>query len=490
MTSPHRPAGRLLGVILLLALTLLSSSTVPPAAADAGAELDRYRVVHDTPGVAVAVFDDDGVEVRTSGRDGAGSPVTAQTRFRVGSVSKSVTATAVMLLVERGAFALDDPVADTLTEFTLRDERFRQITVRQLLSHTSGLSLQTNDEYALPAPGSAQEAVRRIRTATLVAAPGERFEYHNTNYAIAARLVEVASGRSFSQFVNEEVFGPLGMADSVSTDGCADVAPGLDRGYLVVLGISVAAPEMPGMCVGSGGVVSTVEDMATWAQFHRGRADVALLSPDSLAELHRPQPGAGSYALGWQRDPVSPGSPVTVTRHGGTLTTWTTEVMLDPERGGVVVLTNSVGSPGELATNLIADRLGVPRVEYSNPYQVINLVLLGLALLATALLVLTIARAGRWADRRRAAQASGRRALVLPRLVPLSGLAVLGALLPMLAFGLPAGPLRLSSWVVTIWLLPLLALLATVCAALGSAAVISRVLAYRRAGRVLAPAAR
>ncbi|MET9338888.1 serine hydrolase domain-containing protein [Nonomuraea sp. NPDC003804] len=83
----------------------------------------------------------------------------------------------------------------------------------------------------------------------------------NTNYSIAARIVEVVSGKSFGAFLHAEVFTPLGMTGTGSTLGCSDRAEGLPSGYQVVLGAAVAAPEMPGMCVGNGGVISTLDDM-------------------------------------------------------------------------------------------------------------------------------------------------------------------------------------------------------------------------------------
>ena len=168
-------------------------------------------------------------------------------------MSKSMTATAIMLLVDRDRVSLDDPVVKALPDFRMADPRFTRITVRQLLSHTSGLSNSTNNEYVFPPPRGAREIVAGLADKTLAAGPGTRWEYHNTNYSIAARIVEVVSGKSFDAFLRTELLTPLGMTGTSSTLGCSDRVEGLPSGYEVVLGGAVAAPEMPGFCFGNGG---------------------------------------------------------------------------------------------------------------------------------------------------------------------------------------------------------------------------------------------
>jgi CubicO group peptidase (beta-lactamase class C family) len=455
-----------------------------PAHATGERLVDEYRSVHGTPGVAAAVIDGSSVETIVRGRDGDGNPVTARTPFRIASMSKSMTATAIMLLVDRDRVSLDDPVVKLLPEFRMADPRFTAITVRQLLSHTSGLSGSTNNEYVFPPPRTAREIVAGLADKILAADPGTRTEYHNSTYAIAARIVEAVSGKSFGDFLRTELFTPLGMTGTGSTLGCSDGAAGLPSGYEVVLGVAVAVPEMPGICVGSGGVISTLDDMVRWMRFNQGSLGTNLLSAGSLAELHTVQPKAGHYALGWQARAVTADAAPSLIAHGGTLATWTGDMVFSRKTGkAALVLTNSGGDPGVLSTNLLAERIGAPATPMSNPLTVVNAVLLGLTVVMAALLVTAIVRARRWAVRRRAA----RRPLLVLRLVPLALVTVAGALLPTLVWG----PFSFQYWIVTAWLLPLLTILCLICCVLGATALGRRLWFFRRtaqaASRVTRP---
>lgn len=477
----HRSRPRVLVLFGLLVATLLGLAT--PAHATDDELVDAYRSAFGPPGLAAAVIDGSGVQTILRGTDGNGRPVTGRTRFRLASLSKSITATAVMLLVDRGRFTLDDPVVKVLPEFRLADPRYPAITVRQLLSHTSGLSVSTNDEYALPPPRTAQDVVARLADKRLAYGPGTTHDYHNTNFSVAARIVEVVSGVSFEEFLQRELFGPLGMTDTSTTLLCDDAAPGLATGHVVIAGLAIPAPEMPGSCVGNGGVISTLDDMVRWLRFHQGTLGSDLLSASALVELHRPQPAGRGYALGWQERPVFEGGPPTLVAHGGSLATWTTDMAFDPATGqGVVVLTNGAsGAPGLLTVNLFAARTGAPASPMSNPLNAISLVLLGLTLVATGLLVATIIRAPRWAARRR----SSPRPRVVLRLVPLAVVTVAGLFLPAL-IGIQGGAFNLQYWVVVAWLLPPLALFSSVCLLLGAVALARRLWCWSRTRRAAA----
>ncbi|MFF0578301.1 serine hydrolase domain-containing protein [Streptosporangium saharense] len=462
--------------VLAGVLVALLLGWTAPAHAAGERLVDDYRSVYGTPGVAAAVIDGSSVETIVRGRDGDGNAVTARTRFRIASMSKSMTATATMLLVDRGRLSLDDPVVKVLPEFRMADPRFTGITVRQILSHTSGLSISTNNEYVFPPPRGAREIVARLADKTLATAPGTHAEYHNTNYSIAARIVEVVSGKSFDAFLRAELFTPLGMADTSSTLGCSDHAEGLTPGYEVILGVAFAAPEMPGFCVGNGGVISTLDDMVRWLRFNQGTLGAGLLSAASLAELHTVQPKAGDHALGWQARPVTEGAPPSVIGHGGTLATWTGDMVFSPKTGvAALVLTNSGGDPGLLSTNLLAERIGAPATPMSNPLTAVNAILLGLTVGMAALLVTAIVRARRWAARRRAA----RRPRLVLRLLPLALVTVLSVLLPTPIWG----EFSFHYWIVTAWLMPMLAIFCLTCAVLGAVAFGRRLWWLRRTGQ-------
>ncbi|MDM4721992.1 serine hydrolase [Micromonospora sp. WMMA1363] len=439
--------------------------------------VEEYRAVYGAPGVAAAVIDNGVLQKVVSGRDGDGQAVTSRTRFRVASMSKSMTAAAIMLMVKRGAFSLDEPVARVLPEFSMDDSRYSTITVRHLLNHSSGLSLRTNDEYAFPPPHSAADVVAGLTVKKLAADPGTRWEYHNTNYAIAARIVEVHSGVGFDEFLQTELFTPLGMRDTTATEGCSDPVDGLASGHAVVLGIAVTVPEMPGMCVGNGGVVSTLDDMIRWVQFNQGALDSDLLNEGLLAQMHTPQ--SGDFGLGWQARAVGDEASPSLVAHGGTLATWTGDMAFSPGTGvAAIALTNSGGAPSTLTTNLVAERLGLAQTPLNNPLAVVNAVLLALTVIVALLLVIAVVRAPRWATGRHAAS----RPFVVARLTPIALLTTLGLFLPTLV-GAQAGVFNFQYWIVVAWLMPLLALFSLVCLVLGATALARRIWYYRRGRR-------
>jgi CubicO group peptidase (beta-lactamase class C family) len=211
---------------VVLPSTSASAGTGPtPAGAAAVDEFIRAEMAASSiPGAAVAITRGDEVLfVRGYGHDWRGAPVTGGTPFRVASLSKSFTSLAVLQLADAGLLSLDDRVVQHLPEFRLADPRGAGITVRQLLDQTSGLADQALSELDRPQPTSTTEAVASMSSAHLVAAPGTRWNYHNPNYHVAARLVEVLSGERFDDYLHRHVFEPAGRdatsTTTMSTDG-------------------------------------------------------------------------------------------------------------------------------------------------------------------------------------------------------------------------------------------------------------------------------
>jgi len=185
-----------------------------------------YRVSSSVPGIAVAVTKGaDLIHTAGFGRDAEGRAITSQTKLPIASLSKSFTSLAVMQLVEAGKVSLDAPVRIYVTDFKLADPRGRAITVRQLLGHSSGLSDKVFHEKSGPLPASLSEGVTMLGNARLGAEPGEKVQYHNPNYWLAARLVEVVSGESFPDYLERHVFAPLGMRNTKAIDRLEQLAP-------------------------------------------------------------------------------------------------------------------------------------------------------------------------------------------------------------------------------------------------------------------------
>ncbi|GGU24803.1 serine hydrolase domain-containing protein [Lentzea flava] len=306
------------------------------------------------PGVAVAITKGDQVvAVQGYGHDSAGAPITENSKMAIASVSKSFTALAVRQLADAGKIDLDGPVFGS------------RITPRHLLSHTSGISDRTLPEKSLPQPNTPEEAVERARDVLRTAEPGGEPRYTNTNYHLAARLVELASGEKFNDYLRSHIFEPLGMRDTVAIDVTPrDLPADYRRGHGYAYGFSVPLNEPDRFVAGSDGVITTAADMAKW-----------LAAQQKLA----PRDG-----MGWETD--SQGR----LRHSGIWFTSTAGQLLTQSGYGIAVMANSgigLGNEGTYALeNGIADVLeGRTPAEPSSPRLIIDLVLAGLTLLSLAL---------------------------------------------------------------------------------------------------------
>ena len=252
-----------------LVMTTLALAPVQALSSTPG-DLDRpavdtfvadYLDRHGLPGATVAVVRE-GETVLTAGygHDAEGEALDDRSRMRIGSVSKSFTAFAVLQLVDAGAVGLDVPVAAYVDDFVMDDPRAADITVRQLLSHTSGIP---NPVIVGPADSPA-EGVARLHDWALAAEPGTSYRYSNANYWVAARLVESVSGTPFADYLEREVFTPLGMDATESVTTSRQPVDDLAQGHVTAYGLAFSAREHEQMDAGAGGVVSTAHDMAAW----------------------------------------------------------------------------------------------------------------------------------------------------------------------------------------------------------------------------------
>ncbi|WP_433243581.1 serine hydrolase domain-containing protein [Streptosporangium sp. CA-135522] len=447
-----------------ICLTLVPNiSASVPASVDAYVE--QYRAATGLPGVEVAITKE-GRVIHTAGygQTATGEPVTADTPMAVASVSKSFTALAVMQLAEKGKVALDQPVSRYLPEFTMAEPRAAKITVRQLLNQTSGMADSAFQEKSLPQPQTLQGAVARLRTAKLATDPGTAFSYHNTNYQVAARLVEAVSGRPFAAYLDAHVFQPLGMRHSTTVNTDRDL-PGSARGHLYVLGHAVALPEPTGFGNGSGGVLSTASDMARWL-IAQNTSLPGLLSPQAVQEMRTPSKPNDEYALGWQIGKTERGTPVL--EHGGDLFTSTAHQLLMPGSGyGIAVMANTgmVFSDAHiLMTGLVAIiEGGTPQVPSGQPLLLTDVLFALLILVTIGLGVRGTARARQWAARRTGWQLWR----LAPYLVPIGLCVTIAPIHRILARGRDASWIQLAYLYPTfmVWLVTVAAASLTVVAA-------------------------
>ncbi len=191
-------------------------------------------------------------------------PASPTMRYAIGSISKQFTAAALLLLQEDGKLSVDDPVGKFLPELT----RAGEITIRQLLSHTSGYQDYWPQDYVFPTmlePVTPKAITDRWARRPLDYEPGTKWQYSNTGYVIAGRIVEQTSGKPFFRFLQERIFAPLGMASARDFDqeplGTTD-----PTGYRAfALGSPRVAPVCgAGWLFGAGQLAMTAEDLARW----------------------------------------------------------------------------------------------------------------------------------------------------------------------------------------------------------------------------------
>ncbi|MFE9662909.1 serine hydrolase [Streptomyces sp. NPDC005955] len=444
--------GAVAAVVALAAAVTAVTVTVAPgtSVASSTASLDPAsidRFVRDyvaqtrLPGAVVAVTRGDRV-VHTAGygRTASGRPMTERTRVPVASLSKAMTALAVMQLVEAGEVALDRPVRHYLPEFTLADRRAGEITVRQLLTQTSGMADSAHPDLTLAQPRTLEQAVAAMRGAPLATDPGRRHRYHNPNYFVAARLVEVVSGRPFAEQLSAEVFEPLGMERTASVDSTTEM-PDRARGYVRAYGTTFSRPQPRWFATGSHGVVTTAEDFAQWliTQNNAGvSADGRRIATARTVALTHTPPAATKdtdYAMGWWVNREGDGPPAV--QHTGQLLTHNSMATLLPEQGiGIAVVTNTGMIAGDDAPQIVEGLVDLARgeePEVSAPFSMTaDWVLAAFTLLAAGLGVRGVVRAGPWvrrAVRRRWWVVALR---LLPQALPILSLTQLAALMGLL----------------------------------------------------------
>lgn len=270
---------------------------------DSADKIDRLFADYDSegmPGAAVMVIrDGEAVVSRSYGLANVeeGVPVRPGTNFRLASVTKQFTATAVLMLVEEGKLSLDDSIRQHFPAFPdFADE----ITIRHLLQHNSGLE-DYEPIYGDPYP----EQILDRGVVEIIAStdgtyfpPGSEYRYSNSAYAILAILVENLSGQSFPAFLSERIFAPTGMTNTVAYRKGETTVPNRSFGYTVDGRLVEDADQSAWSAVlGDGGVYSSVEDLARW--------DAALYANELLSgEMWRKAwtPGLENYGFGWRID--------------------------------------------------------------------------------------------------------------------------------------------------------------------------------------------
>src|SRR5580658_6922546 len=320
-------------VIFSLPATAQLQSTLPPELRE---KIDQAvnDVLTDTdvPSASIAIVKDGRLAYLQAYGDARLDPRKAarpEMRYSIGSISKQFTAAAILLLQERGKLSLDDKVAKFVPDLT----RANEVTIRQLLSHTSGYQDYWPQDYVMPLmmqPVTANKILGLWARKPLDFDPGTKWQYSNTNYVIAGVIVEKASGMPFFQFVREQVLAPAGIRNAADSD---QQKLGTDdpEGYIRYgLGPLRPAPaEGKGWMFAAGELAMPAEDLAKW---DISVIDQTVLKPASYREMETEvvlKNGLGTnYGLGVDVD--SQGGHRALS-HGGEVSGFTAQNVVFPD---------------------------------------------------------------------------------------------------------------------------------------------------------------
>lgn len=318
----------------------------------------------------------------------ARKPMQPDNVFWIASMSKPMTGLAVMMLVDEGKIRLDDPVEKYLPEFKgqklaekkdgkqvgLKDPA-RPITVRDVLSHTSGLPFKSPIEQPTLDALPLEDAVKSYAKEALLFEPGSDFLYSNAGINTSARILEVVSGQRYEDFMDERLFKPLGMKDTTFWPNQEQVSrlaisykPGKDGQGLEPLRVTQLyyplTDRIKRFPMPAGGLFSTAADVALFGQMvlnqgeWNGKRYLSKQALKTLLSRHTPPEIKRSYGLGWSVDPDSVG-------HGGA---YATNLSVDVKNGLVTVfMVQHSGFPGEGKTALGAFKKAALKLAENSP---------------------------------------------------------------------------------------------------------------------------
>jgi serine beta-lactamase-like protein LACTB, mitochondrial len=341
MSKHTSRSASVIAVLVFLAVSAQAQQTALPAdklekiEKAISSQMSRLGI----PGLSVAVV----VDHKLKWSNGFGLadvenfvPAKAMTAYRLGSISKPITATAVMQLVERGKLDLDVPIQKYCAAFPAKQW---PVTARLLLGHLSGVRHYKSDaEYDSTRHfDSVAEGLEVFKDDPLLFEPGTQFRYTTHGYSVLGCAVEGASGMKFEDYVRENVFKPAGM-ERIRVDNVADIIPNRAQGYqktksgeLRNSALADSSYKIPG-----GGFISTVEDLAKFAiALQMG----ALLKKETLDQMwtsQKTRDGKGTgYGMGWG---VSERNGMKEVSHGGAQQRVSTFLYTIPDKGFAVVL--------------------------------------------------------------------------------------------------------------------------------------------------------
>jgi CubicO group peptidase (beta-lactamase class C family) len=289
-------------------------------------------------------------------------PNTPETRFRLGSITKQFTATAILKLVEEGKIKLDGKISDYLPEY--RKDIGEKVTVHQLLNHTSGIPSYTG----LPGffqdvsrnPFKVDDFVKKYASNDLEFEPGSKFSYNNSGYFLLGAIIEKVAGKPYEQFLKERIFDPLGMKNT-GYDHWDTLLQKRATGYQKTAGGYINAPYLDmSIPYAAGSLYSTVEDLYLW--------DQALYTDSVLNAQFKElmfKPNLENYAYGWTIRKANFDDKIPVITHNGGINGFSTTIIRFPAEKNLIVLLDNT------ATGNNIDRLSseLAKILYERPFN-------------------------------------------------------------------------------------------------------------------------
>jgi D-alanyl-D-alanine carboxypeptidase len=344
-----------LGLVASMAAAAPPTETDAKLAAALDAELQAVYKASE-PGAAVIVVRDGKTVLRKAYGMASlelGVPMKPEHLFRIGSITKQFTATAILLLAQQGKLSVQDPITKHLPDYPMHSQT---ITIEHLLTHTSGIRSYTGMPSfwkTMALDSGVSEMIDTFKDEPLEFDPGSKWRYNNSGYFILGAIIEKVSGKSYADFVKESILAPLGMTHTFYGD-VEPILPNRAAGYSkqgdAFVNAAYLSMKKP---YAAGSLLSTVDDLALWdASLYTEK----LLTADSKRRAHtafRLTDGSSThYGYGWGVG-ESDGHP-TISHGGGINGFLTQAVRLPDEKVFVALLTNREFEPGP---DLIARKL-------------------------------------------------------------------------------------------------------------------------------------
>jgi CubicO group peptidase (beta-lactamase class C family) len=350
--------------ILIATPAALTAQTVDKISPDVKAKVDRIAAQvleqRGLPSASVAVVEHGKIAYTHAYGDARlavnGKPAIAATpdmRYSIGSISKQFTAAAILILQEQGKLNLDDAVGKYVPGLT----RGNEVTIRQILSHTSGYQDYWPEDYLMTPmmkPETPQQILDTWAKKPLDFEPGTKWQYSNTNYVIAGMIVEKVSGQKLMDFLGEHIFHPLGMKSVWNSDEVKLTTPDATPYVRNALGpLRLAPKEGRGWMFAAGELAMTPHDLALWDESLLAQS---VLKPESYKEMFtevKLKDGKGThYGLGVQ---VGDSNGHRAIEHSGEVTGFVSDNLLLIDDGvAVAVLTNHMEGGAEQIAQLVA----------------------------------------------------------------------------------------------------------------------------------------